>query len=261
MSDYNNPDSPSPDEADDSTETAITIEQVVEILDKGEVDAEHGAIRWSSNYTFLTSVTYDNTSLMAVYKPQRGERPLWDFPDGTLCFRERAAYLTSDALGWQIVPPTALRDGPRGLGSLQFFVDHDPEYNYFVFDDSLKPQLMRLAAFDVIVNNADRKGGHCIVDSQSHLWGIDHGITFHPSHKLRTVIWDFSDQPVPDVLLDDMRQLRSCLDDPCAPYTQQMTDLLSGREVAAFVRRIDKLLATGTYPTPGPGPNYPWPPV
>jgi uncharacterized repeat protein (TIGR03843 family) len=247
--------------ANDPDGDAMTIERVLEILEQGTVDAEHGAIRWSSNYTFLTSVTHDETTLMAVYKPQRGERPLWDFPDGTLCYRERAAYLTSEALDWQIVPPTALREGPRGLGSLQFFIDHDPEHNYFTFDDSMTPQLMRLAAFDVIINNADRKGGHCLVDEQNHLWGIDHGITFHAAHKLRTVIWNFANEMIPVDLLDDLRGLRQRLDDEHDDYLCRLQKLLSAAEIAAFRRRIDKLLHTSRYPTPGPGPNYPWPPV
>lgn len=249
------------DPQDEPDSQAISIEQVLTILDRGTIDAEHGAIRWSSNYTFLLSVAYEGTSVMAVYKPQRGERPLWDFPDGTLCYRERAAYVTSEALGWQLVPPTVLRDGPRGLGSFQFFIDHDPEYHYFSFGEGLLPQLLRLALFDVVINNADRKGGHCIVDAQDHLWGIDHGITFHSAHKLRTVVWNFADQPVPETLLDDLALLRRRLDEPDDSYRQTLCNLLSEAEIAALRRRIDKLLRTRKFPVPGPGPNYPWPPV
>jgi uncharacterized repeat protein (TIGR03843 family) len=133
---------------DENGSQGIGVERVLEILEKGTVDAEHGMMRWSSNYTFLISVTHDETSLMSIYKPQRGERPLWDFPDGTLCYREVASFLTSEALGWQIVPPTVLREGPRGLGSVQFYIDHDPDINYFSFDETMIPQLMRLVAFD-----------------------------------------------------------------------------------------------------------------
>ena len=239
----------------------ITLERALEILEKGVVDAEHGAIRWSSNYTFLISVTHNEETLPAVYKPQTGERPLWDFPDGTLCHRERASFLTSQALGWDVVPPTALRDGPRGLGSMQFFVEHDPEYNYFSFDESLLPQLMRLAAFDAMVNNADRKGGHCIVDSQNHLWGIDHGITFHHANKLRTVIWNFADQSIPDDMLEDIQKLRLRMDTPGDTFCEELHNLISASEVSAFIRRMDRLISSKRYPTPGPGPNYPWPPV
>lgn len=241
--------------------TPITMQQVVEVLERGAIQAEHGIMRYSSNYTFLVSVTCDELNLMAVYKPQRGERPLWDFPDGTLCQREVAAFLTSEQLGWQIVPPTVLREGPRGVGSVQFYIDHDPEQNYFSFDADMLPQLMLMSAFDYLVNNADRKGGHCLVDSQGHLWGIDHGITFHSSHKLRTVIWDFAGQPVPDKLLADVDRLCGAMDDLNNCYRQAMQKLLSESEIRAFQSRTRHLLRTKRFPQPGNGPNYPWPPV
>ena len=252
-----------PSQSDDEKppSTPITIEKVLEILQKGTVDAEHGAIQWSSNYTFLVSVKHDDIDVMAVYKPQRGERPLWDFPDGTLCQRERAAFITSQALGWQIVPPTVLRDGPRGIGSMQFFIDHDPDYHYFHFDESLIPQLKRMALFDVLVNNADRKGGHCIVDEENHLWGIDHGITFHAQHKLRTVIWNFVNQPIADDLLADIQKLRSKLETENDAYLCEMETLITKSELRSFIRRIDTILTNKFYPAPGPGPNHPWPPV
>jgi len=241
--------------------TPLTPEQVLDVLEHGEFDVEHGAIRWSSNYTFLCSVTHNDLSLMAVYKPRSGERPLWDFPDGTLCQRERAAYLTSATIGWHQVPPTVLRDGPRGVGSTQFFVDHDPEYNYFSFDESLLPQLMTLSLFDVLVNNADRKGGHCIVDSEDRLWGIDHGIAFHSMHKLRTVIWNFAGQPIPQTLLQDVSKLCDQIETADSDYRTEMDELLSPAEMTAFRKRVDRILHTEVFPQPGPGPNYPWPPV
>jgi hypothetical protein len=239
----------------------IGIDKVLEILDKGKVDTEHGLMRWSSNYTFLISLTHQDTTLMSVYKPQKGERPLWDFPDGTLCYREVASYLTSQELGWQVVPPTVLRDGPRGLGSVQFYIDHDPEMNYFSFDETVIPQLMRLVAFDYIVNNADRKGGHCLLDSTGHLWGIDHGITFHTAPKLRTVIWDFAGKPIPDDLLADLERICGQTDDPANRFRQELDKLLSDREIGAFQSRVRHLLRAKKYPQPGSGPNYPWPPV
>jgi len=239
----------------------ITPEQVLEVLACGDFDTEHGAIRWSSNYTFLCSVTQGDLTVMAVYKPRSGERPLWDFPDGTLCQRERAAYLTSAAMGLHQVPPTVLRDGPRGLGSVQFFIDHDPEYNYFSFDESLLPQLMQLSLFDVLVNNADRKGGHCIVDSEGRLWGIDHGIAFHSMHKLRTVIWNFAGQTIPESLLTAVNTLCETVETVDSDYRTEMDQLLSLAEMNAFRKRIDRVLHTKVFPQPGPGPNYPWPPV
>ncbi len=235
--------------------------RILEVLERGEIIEEYGLMRWSSNYTFLIAICHQNTTLTAVYKPQKGERPLWDFPDGTLCYRERAAYLTSEFLGWEIVPPTVLREGKRGIGSVQLYIDHDPQINYFSFDETLHPQLRRLAAFDYMVNNADRKGGHCLLDSQGHLWGIDHGITFHHAHKLRTVIWDFAGQPIPDPLLADVERFYTALNDHDSLFRQSLCGLLAANEVQASVNRARHLLRTQRYPTPGPGPNYPWPPV
>ncbi len=239
----------------------VKTEQMLEVLRKGTIETEFGVMRWSSNYTFLLSITHENVQTMAVYKPQKGERPLWDFPDGTLCYREVAAFETAHELGWQIVPPTVLRDGPHGLGSMQFYIDHDPEINYFSFTEEMYPQLRMIATFDYMVNNADRKGGHCLIDRRGHLWGIDHGITFNTDHKLRTVIWDFAGQPIPETLLEDIRRLCSRLDESNSDYRKKLDALLDPREIAAFQRRIQKLLQSGYYPQPGRGPNYPWPPV
>jgi hypothetical protein len=240
---------------------AIHPDRVLEVLEKGEIDREYGILRWSSNYAFLMSLSFEDIELTAVYKPQKGERPLWDFPDGTLCYREVAAFLTSRELGWDIVPPTVLREASRGLGSIQFYVDHDPQTNYFSFDESMAPQLSRFAAFDYVVNNADRKGGHCLIDTEGHLWGIDHGITFHVSHKLRTVIWDFAGQSIHATLLQDLDRLCSTLENAGSAYRQALCDLLSGAEINALQARLRHILKTRRYPLPGAGPNYPWPPV
>ena len=239
----------------------LTPAQVLDVLERGHIDEEVGLLRWSSNYTFLVTVSLGEVTFNAVYKPRRGERPLWDFPEGTLCLRERAAWLTSEALRWSVVPPTILCEGERGLGSLQFFVDHDPERHYFTLDETFAPQLQRLSLFDVVVNNADRKGGHCLVDSTGHLWGIDHGITFHAQHKLRTVIWDFAGQPIPDVLLADLESLAAQLATESGAYPGELASLLSADEVAALAARVRRLLKSRKYPQPGPGQNYPWPPV
>jgi hypothetical protein len=244
-----------------SSQLPISAEQARTVLQQGELDQDYGMLRWSSNYAFLVGVTFEGSTLTAVYKPQQGERPLWDFPDGTLCYREYASYLTSEELGWDVVPPTALKQGKRGLGSVQFFVDHDPDIHYFTFDQTVHPQLRRIALFDVLVNNADRKGGHCLLDSNGHIWGIDHGITFHAAYKLRTVIWDFAGQPVPDNLLADVERLYVILEKIDAPYRVALTELLSASEARALQRRIRHILETCAYPLPGAGPNYPWPPV
>jgi len=247
--------------SDEKPTEPITFERVLEILEKGKVDEEHGAIRWSSNYTFLVTVKHDDTEIMAVYKPRRGERPLWDFPDGTLCQRERASFLTSETLGWKLVPPTVLRDGPHGIGSFQFYIHHDPDVNYFSFDESALPQLKQLALFDFLVNNADRKGGHCLMDDQKHIWGIDHGLTFNNVHKLRTVIWNFADKPISPTLVEDVEALCHKLGDMESEYCKALCGLINDAEIKAFERRVHRVLETKTYPTPGPGPNYPWPPV
>jgi uncharacterized repeat protein (TIGR03843 family) len=239
----------------------VSMDRLLEVLRCGEINSEYGIMRWSSNYTFLVSVVFQDIKLMAVYKPQKGERPLWDFPDGTLCYRELAAFLTSRELTWDVVPPTVLRDGPRGLGSLQFYIEHDPEVNYFSFDETMKPQLQRLAAFDYIVNNADRKGGHCLVDPSGRLWGIDHGITFHSAPKLRTVVWDFAGQPIPDELMPNLEGLCVNMEDPDSDFRHQMGELLSSNELKTCHARLKHLLKSRRYPLPGSGPNYPWPPV
>lgn len=244
----------------------MEIANVLQLLACGEIHEEHGLLRWSSNYTFLVSISDNSLETLAVYKPQRGERPLWDFPDGTLCYREVAAYLISEILGWQLVPPTVLREGPRGIGSMQLFIQSLPDLNYFSLEEKLPPkiimpQLMRMAAFDYIVNNADRKGGHCLIDADHHMWGIDHGITFHSAPKLRTVIWDFAGQRVPDQLLEDLQRLCGQLDDMRGRLRLQLDKLLSDSEVHALMARTRRIMQRREYPRPGPGPNYPWPPV
>jgi uncharacterized repeat protein (TIGR03843 family) len=240
----------------------IPIADAINIIKNGEVDNEVGLMRWGSNYTFLVELVLDETKLLAVYKPRLGERPLWDFPDGTLCNRETAAYLTSDALGWDIVPPTVLRDGSRGVGSVQLFIDHDPEEHYFTIGDvQYLPQLERIAAFDAITNNADRKGGHCLIDANDHIWGIDHGLTFNTLPKLRTVIWDFAGEPIPEEILIDIERLCQRLSDDSDVYTRGLRDLLSDIEIETLKTRVDRLLTDKIFPLPGDGPNRPWPDV
>lgn len=254
------PPNATPSDADDA-QPILSKERVLQLLQSGEVETEHGRLRWSSNYTFLISVCDDEHQAMAIYKPQRGERPLWDFPDGTLCYRERAAFLVSDAIGWDIVPPTVLRDGSHGLGSFQLYIEHNPEVTYFNFDDSFKDQMMRFAAFDYITNNADRKGGHCLLDENGKVWGIDHGICFHVAPKLRTVIWDYATQTVPDDILADVAALCEQIDTEENPLRQNISQLISPKELASFQRRVHRLLETKKFPEPGYGPSYPWPPV
>ncbi len=248
-------------EDDDKAAVELTPEEVLSVLADGEMETTHGVMRYSSNYTFLVTMKKGEVCLPAIYKPRKGERPLWDFPEGTLYKRECASYLTSVALGWDVVPSTVVRDGDHGVGSVQLFVEHDPDITYFSLDERHQPQLERLCLFDVLINNADRKGGHCLMDDTGYIWGIDHGITFNVEHKLRTVIWDFAGQPIPQPLIEGVEKLCKVLQDPASTYHQRMASLLNPREVAAFQQRIDMVLMTGKYPLPGPGPNYPWPAV
>ncbi|MDE2858449.1 MAG: SCO1664 family protein [Chloroflexota bacterium] len=240
----------------------VPFDEALQVMEQGVMDDEVGLMRWGSNYTFLVNIALESLRLMAIYKPRMGEVPLWDFPDGTLCNRETAAYLTSKALGWGLAPPTFLRDGTRGIGSVQLFIDHNPEEHYFTFDrHRFRPQLERMAIFDAIINNADRKGGHCLLDDDDHLWGIDHGLTFNASEKLRTVIWDYSGLPIPPDILADLRTLCGRLGDGGDAYTRAMAALLSRAEMRMLHWRVERLAELGVFPRPGPGRNEPWPPV
>jgi hypothetical protein len=239
----------------------LQAEEVLATLQDGALGEEHGRLRWSSNFTFLISVCKDDLTLKTIYKPQRGERPLWDFPDGTLCYREAASYVVSRALGWNLVPPTVLRNGSRGLGSVQMYIEHNPEITYFNLDETFIPQLQRFALFDYITNNADRKGGHLLLGANDKLWGIDHGICFHVVPKLRTVVWNFSNEAVPTDLLPDIDRVMSEACNTSTPLHEELTHLLAVNEVDAMTKRMQHLLTTQKFPRPGHGPSYPWPPV
>lgn len=235
-------------------------DEVLEALSAGRLTLA-GQFLWGSNYTFLVEVQGAGPALKAVYKPVRGERPLWDFPAGSLAGREAAAYLVSRELGWNLVPPTVLRsDGPAGAGSLQLFVDADPERHYFTFSEQEKQRLRPVAAFDALVNNADRKGGHILLAPDGRLWVIDHGVCFHAEDKLRTVVWDFAGEPIPSSLLNDLRRFRDRLEGEAA-RRGAFEGLLEAAEVEALARRAERLLGGGHFPWPGPGRPVPWPPV
>jgi uncharacterized repeat protein (TIGR03843 family) len=211
---------------------------------------------WSSNGTYLVTVG-DSTAnpMVAVYKPGRAERPLWDFPDG-LYRREVAAYQLSESLGWNFVPPTVERsEGPLGPGSLQEFIDADFEQHYFTLleDEQHHAVLKRMAAFDFLANNADRKGGHCLLDSEGRVWGIDHGLCFHAEPKLRTVIWDFAGEPVADDDLEDVERLRR------DGLPDDLASLLNAQECRALDSRVRGLLSHGRLPEPRSNHPYPWP--
>jgi uncharacterized repeat protein (TIGR03843 family) len=219
-----------------------------------------GQFMLGSNYTFLVDVHYENKIYPAVYKPSRGEQPLWDFPENTLALREVTAYLVSEALGFHFVPFTTLStNGPHGPGSLQQYIEYDPEYHYFNFSEEDKAKLKPVVLFDLLVNNADRKGSHVFFDANSHkLWAIDHGICFHEYDKLRTVIWDFAGQPIPGELcatLDVLLSRNSSLLTDLQPY-------LNPIEISALTARAKRLLAAKVFPRlPRDRRVYPYPPV
>lgn len=225
----------------------------LELLACGEMEVV-GRLPYASNATFLVRVTADEDAL-AVYKPRRGERPLWDFPAGTLCVREYAAWLVDTALGWGLVPPTVLRDGPLGYGAVQLFVEEDVEADVMEVARTHAEALRRLAVFDLITNNADRKAGHIIVDVTGRLWGVDHGICFHDEPKLRTVVWTFEGEEIPSDVLDDVRRL------PSRPPFGELSLHLSGAEMDALRQRISAVVDVGRFPAPGAGRRaVPWPP-
>ncbi len=236
---------------------------VIETLRSGKVK-EKGLLPYSSNTSFLVVVDDGQRTLPAVYKPQRGENPLWDFEWGTLCQREMAAYLISSTLGWQLVPPTVLREGTRGLGSIQFYIDHDANMHYFTVqaDARFATTFRQLALFDFIINNADRKSGHCLLGNDQRLWAIDHGICFHTEYKLRTVIWEFSSESIAADLLKDLVSLRKKLKNRESALTLTLCQLLSEGERSALLMRLDYLIRKQIYPEPQAyRRNYPWPPV
>src|SRR5712691_10814787 len=166
----------------------------------------------ASNYTFLSEVADPERTVLAVYKPRDGETPLWDFPEGTLCRREVAAYVLSRSLGWPSIPPTVLREGPHGPGSVQQFIRFDPTEHFFTLRETRLDDFRAVAAFDVVVNNADRKGGHCLLGEDGTIWLIDHGVCFAVEPKLRTVIWDFAGDPLPESLCRDLGRLEQELE-------------------------------------------------
>ena len=239
----------------------VDMEYALDLLSEGEMEDAHGLMPWSSNYTFLVTVRHDNVEALAIYKPAEGERPLWDFPDGTLALREVAAFHISHALGWDFVPPTVLRQGFLGLGAVQFFIDADLEEHYFTLRDEYEPVFQRVAVFDYIINNADRKGGHCLKGKDGHIWTIDHGLTFHHEHKLRTVIWDYAGQPIPESIVEDLVRLQRSLNQPPNPLLSELTALLTNRETEMFRHRLDRIITAGTFPLPGAGRNVPFPPI
>lgn len=215
-----------------------------------------GRMPYSSNATFLVRVTDGDTETKAIYKPLRGERPLWDFPPG-LYKREIAAYVVSEHLGLHVVPPTIERDGPYGIGSLQLFIEARFDEHYFTLferQEELHDQFRRIAVFDIVANNTDRKSGHCLIDDEDRIWAIDNGLCFAEHFKLRTVIWEFGGEKIPADILTSVAALA---DRP----PSELRDLLTAEEIDAMVERSRLLVTGAVLPVDPTGQRYPWPMV
>ncbi|MFI9753720.1 SCO1664 family protein [Streptomyces collinus] len=257
-----------------------------ELLARGELTVR-GRIREASNAALYCTVSYDGQDAACIYKPVAGERPLWDFPDGTLAQREVAAYEVSEATGWGLVPPTVLREGPYGEGMCQLWVEVAPEAELLALVDGEEPgpgwkavgfaevgegrtallvhaddeRLRRLAVLDAVINNADRKGGHLLPTGEGRLYGIDHGVTFNAENKLRTLLWGWAGEPLTQEAADILEDLRKGLAEG-GPLTARLEPLITGAEIDATRARVGALLASGTHPEPsGEWPAIPWPPV
>jgi uncharacterized repeat protein (TIGR03843 family) len=225
--------------------------ELLQLLTDGHLEIE-GRMPNSSNATFLMAVGDNGTQ--GIYKPLTGERPLWDFPAG-LYKREVAAYRLSEALGYDIIPPTVVREGPLGEGSLQLFINHDPSLHYFTFLDDrpeLHDQLRTMAVFDIVANNTDRKGGHCLLDTQQRVWAIDHGVCFAADFKLRTVIWEFGGEELP-------QELREVIEPLVESVPLNVSALLSSDEIFALQERAQWICEGGAFPIDKTGSRYPWP--
>lgn len=241
------------------TATEATFAEAERLLASAEFQ-DCRTLWYSSNYVYLAQLCHEGSTFAAVYKPYRGESPLWDFPDG-LYRREVAAYRLSRLLDWPLVPPTVVREeGPHGVGSMQLYIPHNPESHFFTQreDPELVPQLKQMAVFDYLANNADRKGGHCLLAEERHIWGIDHGLCFHDTYKMRTVIWDWAEQPIPRGCLDEVEALRTKLVE-ADDAVLSLAELLAPAEISALIQRATKLLQSRVMPSPGPHRSYPWP--
>jgi uncharacterized repeat protein (TIGR03843 family) len=236
-----------------SADELIERAHQLHVLACGEVEVE-GRMPWSSNATFLVNVTCGDVHAQAIYKPLRGERPLWDFEPG-LHRREVAAYHLSEALHLDLVPPTVLRDGPFGEGSMQWFVNVDHRQHYFTIHEErpdLHDKLRAVAVFDLLANNTDRKSGHVLIDGDDHIWGIDHGLCFAADFKLRTVVWEFGGERIDSALIKVVQPLATA-----APL--EIATLLDDDEVTALQERAEWVTTNPVFPVDQSGRRYPWP--
>jgi uncharacterized repeat protein (TIGR03843 family) len=230
----------------------------LDLLGRGDL-RPLGLLPRASNFTFLAEVVDGDRTALAVYKPRAGETPLWDFPPGTLCNREVAAYLVARELGWPDVPATVLRDGPQGEGSVQLYVEADPAEHYFTLRDRFEDVFRAVAAFDLLVGNGDRKAGHCLLAPDGRVWSVDHGLCFAADPWLRTVIWDFAGDPIPEALVADIERTGDAV--RLGTLREELGGLLLEDELDALAERARAVASAGRYPAPGPGRSHPWPAI
>ena len=237
----------------------LTEEEALPLLESAEVIGGY-RMPYGSNYTFMVHLDAGGGNCVrAIYKPRDGERPLYDYPGGTLYQRERAAFILSRALGWPNVPYTLVREGPYGIGSMQMYIDCDPDVTYFNLIDGNADELAKFAVFDLVANNGDRKAGHCLQDDAGAIWSIDHGLTFHPAFKLRTVMVEFWGKPIPDALVGDLQALLDALESPSHKLPRLLADLIAPQELDALTRRLEIILQRRRLPMLDPYRNVPWP--
>jgi uncharacterized repeat protein (TIGR03843 family) len=240
----------------------LSATDALELLGTGDITVV-GRLADASNATLYCTVAAGGARAACVYKPVAGERPLWDFPDGTLAGREVAAFAVSHALGWDVVPPTVHRDGPFGEGMVQLWIDGDPAVDLIDLSrDRHHAGLRRMAVFDAVINNSDRKIGHLLPTRDGHLYGCDHGVSFAEDYKLRTVLWQWQGEPLTDEALTALDGLHAALERPGDPLTAELDRHLTGPEVYAVRRRVELLRTHRVHPYPSPDwPAVPWPPV
>ena len=212
-----------------------------------------------SNYVFVVRLAEDEHEIYAIYKPAAGERPLRDFPYGTLHNREWSAYLVSAVLGWPAVPPTVVREGPHGIGSVQLFIDADFTKHYFKLREERLEDYTPIAMFDVLVNNADRKGGACLLDAEDRIWAVDHGLTFNPLARRRTVMFEFNGTEYPDEMLHSIESLVKTLENDDSELKGRLSRALDEHEFDSLLRRGEEMLEERKFPLLDPDWNVPWP--
>ncbi len=238
----------------------IDVDEALALLEHGELTVE-GRLVDASNATLLCRVSMGGVEALCVHKPVAGERPLWDFPDGTLASREVAAYVVSQSTGWDVVPPTVMREGPFGRGMCQLWIEVDESVDPVALARSSSPALRRMAVLDAVVNNTDRKIGHLLPVGGGHVYGVDHGVCFSVEDKLRTVLWQWAGQRLAAEAAEVLERLDGQLADDDSALVRSLGGLLAPDELGSTRRRVRGLLRTGRHPRPRPDwPHVPWPP-